>query len=233
MNYGYRKETVMSQNNKLVIASSAGVLGLIAIVLMAVLFSFSADTTKADTNPPVASPSISTDMLARFNSELSSVLDDKHKIEMAALGEQRTLLETLTKRIDSLEAQKESIAGIQTALTALTAQKENTPLKQTVSDPQLQTPLRSVNLTYAIDDGWDYTDDDIYNHLLQDHNFNADGYSFEDMKIIHDNLHSGYPALGVMQTYQEVQPLQYYRTRRGLFSRAFQSGAYCVGGNCN
>ena len=198
----------MSQNNKLVIASSAGVLGLIAIVLMAVLFSFSADTTKADTNPPVASPSISTDMLARFNSELSSVLDDKHKIEMAALGEQRTLLETLTKRIDSLEAQKESIAGI-------------------------QTPLRSVNLTYAIDDGWDYTDDDIYNHLLQDHNFNADGYSFEDMKIIHDNLHSGYPALGVMQTYQEVQPVQYYRTRRGLFSRAFQSGAYCVGGNCN
>jgi hypothetical protein len=223
----------MSQNNKLIIASSAGVLGLIAVVLTIVLFIFSADTTKADTNPPIASPILSTDMLSRFNSELSSVLDDKHKIEMAALGEQRTLLETLTKRIDSLEAQKESIAGIQTALTALTAQKENTPLKQNISEPQLQSPLRSINLTYAIDDRWDYSDDDVYNHLLQEHNFNADGYSFEDMKIIHDNLHSGYPALGVMQTYQDTQPVQYYRTKRGLFSRAFQSNAYCVGGNCN
>lgn len=223
----------MSQNNKLVIASSAGVLGLVAVVLTAILFSFSAYTTKADTNPPVSTPSISTDMLARFNSELSSVLNDKHKIEMAALGEQRTLLETLAKRIDSLESQKDSIAGIQTAITALTAQKETTPLKQTASEPQLQSPLRSINLTYAIDDRWDYTSDDIYNHLLQEHNFNADGYSFEDMKIIHDNLHSGYPALGVMQTYQETQPVQYYRTRRGLFSRAFQSNAYCVGGNCN
>lgn len=223
----------MSQNNKLVIASSAGVLGIVVVVLTAILFSFSADTTKADTNPPVSSSTLSTDMLARFNSELSSVLDDKHKIEMAALSEQRTLLETLAKRIDSLESQKDSISSIQTAIAALTAPKEPTPLKQTASEPQLQTPLRSINLTYAIDDRWDYSAEDVYNHLLQEHNFNADGYSFEDMKIIHDNLHSGYPALGVMQTYQDTQPVQYYRTKRGLFSRAFQSNAYCVGGNCN
>ena len=223
-----------TQNNKMIIAFSAGILGIAALSLTGIFFlvvNAKASTTEETPVEPIVSQSaISADILAKFNSELATVLDDKHTIEMQALGEQRNLLENLTKRISSLEDQKEAITNIQSTLTTLIAQKPVSASSSVTEETPKQEPLRSINLTYAIDDSWDFSPEDIYNHLFQEHDFDPTGYSFEQMKVIHDNLHSGYPALGVMQV---EQPVQYFTTRRGLFGRRFQSNAYCVGGNCN
>jgi hypothetical protein len=44
------------------------------------------------------------------------------------------------------------------------------------------------------------SDSFMRSHLLSDHGVDAEGMSRSQMQIVHDNIHNGYPALGIPQT---------------------------------
>lgn len=176
----------------------------------------------------------SSEISSRFNEALTAALDEKHGQEMKALAEQKTILSELSTRVSALETQKTDISFIKEEISKFVAKGEEKPVfSSTPKDASQTTPLRSVNLTYAIDNSWDFTEEIIYNHLLQEHDYDALGYDLESMKIIHDNLHAGYPALGSGPVQQYQSTYYYSMPQRSRGFRGIFTNSNCVGGNCN
>lgn len=181
---------------------------------------------KLNAEQPSAS-ALSQNTLDAFNQELTITLKAQHTEELKKL-------DIVSKQLQDITAGEETrqriMRDLQETLDKVLAQQAD---RQTTPSPAPQAPVRSVNLIYAIDDHWDFAEDEIYNHLLQDHQFDATGYNLEQMTIIHDNLHAGYPALGnTPVSLYYVPQVQYYtapvtRFRAGLFRSGF-----CLGGLC-
>lgn len=226
--------------NKMIIGISAGALGVVTLILSVLLVIFQTANAEDTGIKDIVANTATSEALDRFNQELASGLEDKHKLEMGALSEQKDILVTLSDRVKSLESQSEKITELSKTINNFMSSKtvSQPAVSEAQPTPQLSPlPQRMTNLTYAIDNTWDFNEDTIYSHLLMEHNFEAQGYNLEGMKIIHDNLHAGFSAMGgQMQETSAVNPRTYYAepsVRRGLFGRLrFSSGANCATGAC-
>lgn len=228
--------------NKVLIGISAGALGVLTLILSVLLVIFQTANAEDTGIKEIVSNTATSEALARFNQELADGLDDKHKLEMGALNEQKDLLVTLSDRVKSLESQSDKITELsKTINNFLSSKTTNIPEQPAVASSSTSItpsmPQRMTYLTYAIENTWDFGEDIIYNHLLTDHNFEAQGYGIEEMKTIHDNLHAGFSAMGgpSLDTSSVNQPVLFTAptVRRGLFGRLrFSSGSNCATGVC-
>ena len=198
-------------------------IGVLAIVLLSISFG-TPQKLQAD-QPPV--PAIEKSTLDAFNRELLLTVQTQHTEELKKLD---TISQQLQDAIHGEETRQQVMRDLQDALDKVLAQQA--ARQSAVSTPT--APVRSVNLIYAVDNRWDFSKEEIYNHLLQDHQFDATGYSLEQMTIIHDNLHAGYPALGELgQVPYNPPQVQYYTAPTGFFRTGLFRSGFCLGGLCN
>lgn len=195
----------------------------IAIVLFLQVSFVTPQKLQAD---QLAVPAIEKRTLDAFNRELLLNIQTQHAEELKKLD---TISQQLQDTIHGEETKQQVMRDLQATLDKVLAQQA--ARQTTVSAPT--APVRSVNLVYAVDNRWDFSEDEIYNHLLQDHQFDATGYSLEQMTIIHDNLHAGYPALGNTSVpVYYVPQVQYYTTPVTRFRTGLFRSGFCLGGLC-
>lgn len=73
-------------------------------------------------------------------------------------------------------------------------------------------PVRMSSTRWTVDQLRNYTTEQLAEHLAEDHGIDPAGYTREELQVMHDNVHNGYPALGG--------------------SKASRSSSSCPTGNC-
>jgi len=95
-------------------------------------------------------------------------------------------------------------------------------------------PIRMSSTTWNLMGKWGFNMEEIAEHLEEEHGVtDLSGYTFEQLKTIHDNLHNGYTAYG--STLQTRKPPVRVRNSRtfSLFPRLrTSSSASCPTGGC-
>ncbi len=160
-----------------------------------------------------------------FNAELEKNLDQNHESIMSAL-----------------DAQSATLARIEDELTTEEAQQEVVSTLEPEPEPVLSAPVRMSTTRWSVDGSWNPSKDQLISHL-EGHGVSVnEGYTLEELHIMHDNAHNGYPAMGGTAVSSaggwgrsRTVTRTYSSSRGGLFNgRLLRSRSYssCAGGSC-
>lgn len=92
------------------------------------------------------------------------------------------------------------------------------PKKTPVVVKTIQKPVRNARGRWSVTGRRSYDRAYIANHMQKTHGIDPTGYTKEDLQIMHDNVHEGYPALG-------------RAVAKKTTSRSYRRGS-CPGGRC-
>jgi hypothetical protein len=115
-----------------------------------------------------------------FQAELNKDLAAKHAEVMAALDAQAAVLARIED--DLRTEQPEEV--VKSAVT------------ETVIEPVAASPMRMSTTRWSVEGAWNPSREEMVAHLSGHGVSDTDGYTLEDLHIIHDNLHNGYSATG-------------------------------------
>lgn len=224
--------TMFSTKHLQFVAAGVACVGLLGLGFMLSLVS--AEAVAAP--PQIVMTTAEDNLVSKFDEEVKSALVDNHQKQMAALSDQKTMLQKLDQSVQQLlvkakeqptpppaprvEAKPEPAKAIAPAPVATTA---------------LPNPVRRSSIIWNLNNRWDYSTEELTDHLLAEHNFAAASYDREQLQTVHDNLHNGYTALGdtVVQAPVAQSPAVHYHytvpQRRGW---GLRSVASCPGGTC-
>lgn len=170
-------------------------------------------------------------------SEPESKLSDE--VLLKFYGEVETSLESKKEEtIAAIEAQNEVLERIEAAVAVLIpSTPEEVEEVPEVTVPKViarPDPIRMSSTTWNLKGKWGFNMAEIAEHLSEDHGVtDLSGYTFEQLKTIHDNLHNGYTAYG--STLQTRKPPVRVRSSRtfSVFPRLrTSSSASCPTGGC-
>lgn len=57
-------------------------------------------------------------------------------------------------------------------------------------------PARMSGTRWTVDRQRNYTTEELASHLAEDHGVDPAGYTRDELQVMHDNIHNGFPALG-------------------------------------
>lgn len=154
-----------------------------------------------------------------FEEELTKSLDSNHSAIMSELEAQAAVLQRIE---DSLQDQDE-------------------PVEEVVKseEPERKSPARMSEVRWNVMGTWNYSTEMLANHLLNDHKVEVDGFTREELQIIHDNIHNGFDPMGngivtgriEQQTIKTKSSGTVRRSRGGLFRGGLFNRTYsCPGG---
>lgn len=159
-----------------------------------------------------------------FNAELEKNLGQNHDSIMSAL-----------------DAQSATLARIEDGLTAEEAQQE--VVSALDPSPVLSAPARMSTTRWSVGGSWNPSKDQLISHL-ESHGVSVnDGYTLEELHVMHDNVHNGYSSMGgtVVSSSaggwgrSKTVTRTFNSSRGGLFNgRLLRSRSYssCAGGSC-
>lgn len=187
--------------------------------------------------------------------ESSSPADELSLAQAVAFQDalQQSLKQNAASTLEAIAAQDEVLARIDSNIAEIAkreaaAEQEaaaKAAAKQEAAAKAAALPevVRRSSTIWNVEGSWNYTTEQLAAHLQNSHGLNVDGYTREEMKIMHDNLHNGYSATGdsvaeggttgtrsatKQYTYYYVEP---QKQRRGLFQTIFGTGS-CPNGYC-
>jgi hypothetical protein len=209
-------------------------IGVTSVLMLGLGFMLSLVAAEPVAAPQAVVAPIEDTLVSKFDEEVKSALVDNHQKQMAALADQKTMLQKLDQSVQQLlvKAKEQPTPPPLPQAEAKPAPKPE-PVKATA--PGIPDPVRRSSIIWNLNNRWDYSTEELTAHLLAEHNFNSASYSREQLQTVHDNLHNGYNALGdaVVQTAAVQTPAVHYHytvpQRRGW---AFRGAASCAGGNC-
>lgn len=216
--------TMFSTKHLQFVAAGVACVGLLGLGFMLSLVS--AEAVAAP--PQIVMTTAEDNLVSKFDEEVKSALVDNHQKQMAALSDQKTMLQKLDQSVQQLLVK---------AKEQPTPKPE--PAKAVAPAPVATTappnPVRRSSIIWNLNNRWDYSTEELTDHLLAEHNFAAASYDREQLQTVHDNLHNGYTALGdtVVQAPVAQSPAVHYHytvpQRRGW---GLRSVASCPGGTC-
>ena len=128
--------------------------------------------------------------LAAFQQALQSSIHESAASTLEAIEAQAIVLARIDATIVELAAAEEAVAAA--AEEAVVAAAEEAATKAAA----LPIVVRRSNTVWNVEGNWNYTTEQLAAHLQNYHGINADGYTREELKIMHDNIHNGYAATG-------------------------------------
>lgn len=171
-----------------------------------------------------------------FQDALQQSLKQNAASTLEAIAAQDAVLARIDNNIAEI-ARREAAAEQEAAAKAAAEQEA------AVKAAATPAVVRRSNTIWNVEGNWNYTTEQLAAHLQNSHGLNVDGYTREEMKIMHDNLHNGYSATGdsvteggatgtrsvaKQYTYYYVEP---QKQRRGLFQSIFGT-SNCPNGYC-
>jgi len=213
-------------------------IGVTSVLLLGLGFMLSLVAAEPVAAPQAVVAPIEDTLVSKFDEEVKSALVDNHQKQMAALSDQKTMLQKLDQSVQQLLVKSKEQATPPPA-----PQPEAKPENQTAPKPEpvkataptIPDPVRRSSIIWNLNNRWDYSTEELIAHLLAEHNFSSASYSREQLQTVHDNLHNGYNALGdavVQAPVAQTPAVHYHYTvpqRRGW---ALRGTASCAGGNC-
>ena len=153
-----------------------------------------------------ATPTPSSDYDDIFDAELEKNLSKNHEIIMSALEGQADTLSRIEQGLGSTEA------------------------------PALKAPVRMSTTRWSVEGSWSPSKEKLLEHLAE-HGVSANAdYTAEELHIMHDNVHNGYPAMGgeAVNSRARSRTKTVTRSFRLFNGRLFRSRSYssCSGGSC-
>jgi len=178
---------------------------------------------------------------AAFQQALQQSLQRSAASTLEAIEAQDQVLARIDSNIAEIAKREAAVeaAAAKEAATKEAAAKE--VVTKEVARPEI---VRRSTTIWNVEGSWNYTTEQLAVHLQNSHGLNADGYTREEMKIMHDNIHNGYSATGgtvaggnsEAGTRSAVQTYTYYTKpqtqRRGLFQSIFGGNNNCPNGYC-
>jgi len=216
-----------------------------------------AQDTRNGSLPPVVGTTF-TEKEDAFEAELSKSLESNFKATMSELESQAEVLERIeasiagiasanTKRLSELDKERWK-ARQEPQVPIVIADKGEAPLppgekateekttEEKAPEPVKQSPTRMSETVWNLMGTWDYTPEMLANHLKNDHDIDVEGYTREEMQIMHDNIHNGYDPMGSglkyggdSKTVRKTTQVRKSSDRGGLFRGLFQR-SNCPGG---
>lgn len=223
----------MSVDKKFV--SFLGRSSLFAIISAAsvlIFMSAFSDTSNAAAENKVEDPPIvSEEVLKKFTGEVSRQLEKEQEATLSAIEKQDEMLQKIL----------DAVVELKPAPAAQPVRPVEKPEEdQTTVVPPAKAgkpnPIRMSSTTWNVKGSWNFNADELESHLNGEHGLtDIDGYSMEELKVMHDNLHNGYSALG--STMQAKNPQKFLSpvrsTRGGLFRRySTRTMSTCPTGGC-
>ncbi len=170
-----------------------------------------------------------------FNAELEKNLDQNHEMIMSALDAQAATLSRIEQGLDSVSSQNE---------VASTTEADIVEEVVAAKEPALTAPVRMSSSRWTVNGSWNPSKRTLIEHLAE-HGVSADeGYTVEELHVMHDNIHNGFPATGGNAITSSAAggwgstrtvTRSYTSSRGGLFGgRFFRNRSYssCAGGSC-
>lgn len=186
------------KKNLLQAATGAAITGLIAIGSLLV-FSGSSPVQPVRAEVRNAVPS---ELEEQFEVELQKALTTQHEATM-----------------DAIEAQNEVLLRIEESITKALKQQAKTNEPSKSANVVKAKPIRRHSSRWTVEGRHNYSTEFLAQHLIDEHGLDVDGYTREELQIMHDNLHNGYDAMGlVSQKTPSVNPslsppVRYFRYR--------------------
>jgi len=203
--------------------------------------------------PPPAVGTTFTEKEDAFEAELAKSLESNFKATMSELESQTEVLGRIeasiagiasanTKRLSELDKERWK-ARQEPQVPIVIADKGEAPLppgekttEEKAPEPVKQSPTRMSETVWNLMGTWDYTPEMLANHLKNDHDIDVEGYTREEMQIMHDNIHNGYDPMGSglkyggdSKTVRKTTQVRRSSDRGGLFRGLFQR-SNCPGG---
>lgn len=219
--------------------------GVACVGLLGLGFMLSLVSTEAVAAPPqIVMTTAEDNLVSKFDEEVKSALVDNHQKQMAALFDQKTMLQKLDQSVQQLLVKaKEQPTPPPAPRVEAKPEVQPTPKPEPakavapapVATTALPNPVRRSSIIWNLNNRWDYSTEELTDHLLAEHNFAVASYDREQLQTVHDNLHNGYTALGdtVVQAPVAQSPAVHYHytvpQRRGWGLRSVVS---CPGGTC-
>lgn len=117
---------------------------------------------------------------------------------IAEIAEREAAVEAAAQALADKEAEEKEIAA--KALSDKEAAAKKAQEEAATKAAELPDPVRRSSTIWNVEGNWNYTTEQLAIHLQDVHGLNVDGYDREAMKIMHDNLHNGYSAMGGVVT---------------------------------
>tara|TARA_Y100000385_G_scaffold290924_1_gene366119 strand:- start:1212 stop:1841 length:630 start_codon:yes stop_codon:yes gene_type:complete len=197
------------------IAAGSGITALIVVSAMTLLSSNGAvEATQNDTGANSSSAYES-----RFQEAFESSLEGEHDKTRKAITDQNNVLADITEKLsliaDKLDPQEAEVAVI---------------------TETRRVPIRRHNSRWSVEGRWDYSTEFLANHLADEHGISVEGYTREELQIIHDNIHNGFDAMGGSEAkpVKESKAVMKVRRSTGLFGGRLFGGfrSTCPPGGC-
>jgi hypothetical protein len=159
-----------------------------------------------------------------FNAELEKNLDRNHESIMSALDAQSATLARIEDELTAEEAQQEVVSALD-------------------PEPALSAPVRMSTTRWSVGGSWNPSKDQLISHL-EGHGLSVnEGYTLEELHVMHDNVHNGYSSMGgtVVSSSaggwgrSKTVTRTFNSSRGGLFNgRLLRGRSYssCAGGSC-
>ena len=211
-----------------------------------------AQDTRNGPLPPVVGTTF-TEKEDAFEAELSKSLESNFKATMSELESQAEVLKRSeasiagsasanTKRLSEIDKERWK-ARQDPQVPIVIADKGEAPLppeekapKEKAPEPVKQSPTRMSETVWNLMGTWNYTTEMLANHLKNDHDIDVEGYTREEMQIMHDNIHNGYDPMGSglkyggdSKTVRKTTQVRRSSDRGGLLRGLFQR-SNCPGG---
>lgn len=182
-----------------------------------------------------------------FKAELEKNLRENYEMIMSALDDQAATLSRIERGLENVSSQNE--AAIVKEEPAAIAEADVVEEEVVAAkEPALTAPVRMSSSRWTVNGSWNPSKRTLIQHLAE-HGVSADeGYTVEELHVMHDNIHNGFPAMGgnavtssaaggwgSTRTVTRSYTSSYTGSRGGLFGgRLFRSRSYssCAGGSC-
>ncbi len=209
--------TKEAKANVVKIAAGSGITALIVVSAMTLLSSNAAvEATQNNTGADSSSAYES-----KFQEAFESSLEGEHDKTRKAITDQNNVLADITEKL-SLIADKLDPQEAEAEVAVITEAR--------------RVPIRRHNSRWSVAGRWDYSTEFLATHLAEEHGIGVQGYTREELQIIHDNIHNGFDAMGGSEAKPVKESKAVVKVRRstGLFGGRLFGGfrSTCPPGGC-
>lgn len=167
--------------------SNALASGILSLVLFLCLYSFTNDQHNKDHG---------VDILL-YEKMVNEAINEKAVENLSYAKQQQEILKEIKASLESIEANSKPSINIVESPAKVEVPPVSKPKVQISKNIETkQSPTRLPGSHWNVNGNFNYSLLEIANHLRTTHNIDPSGYTYEELTIIHDNLHNGYNAYG-------------------------------------